>query len=38
MMQHQDLHSDDVHFGPEGAAIQAQQVAALIATMLSERP
>jgi len=34
MMQHQDLHSDDVHFGPEGAAIQAQQVAATIEALL----
>jgi len=36
MMQHQDLHSDNVHFGPAGAAIQAQQVAASIEAMLSE--
>jgi len=34
MMQHQDLHSDDVHFGPEGAAIQAKQVAAAIEALL----
>jgi len=37
MIQHQDLHSDDVHFGPQGAAIQAQKVAAMIEAMLSER-
>lgn len=34
MMQHQDLHSDDVHFGPDGAAIQAKQVAAAIEALL----
>ena len=28
MMQHQDLHSDDVHFTAEGSAIQGAQVAA----------
>jgi lysophospholipase L1-like esterase len=37
MMDHQDLHADDVHFGPEGAAIQARQVAAAIEAVLSER-
>jgi len=35
MRRHQDLHSDDVHFGPEGAALQAQQVAASIEPLLS---
>jgi len=34
MMRHQDLHSDDVHFGPEGSAIQARQVAASIEALL----
>jgi len=37
MMQHQDLHSDEVHFSPDGAAIQARQVAVTIETMLSGR-
>lgn len=30
MMQHQNLHSDDVHFTPEGSAIQGAQVAASV--------
>jgi lysophospholipase L1-like esterase len=30
MMKHQDLHLDDVHFTPEGAALQGRQVAASI--------
>jgi lysophospholipase L1-like esterase len=30
MMQHQDLHSDDVHFTAEGSALQGAQVAASV--------
>lgn len=34
MLQHQDLHQDDVHFTPAGSAIQAQQVAQSILRVL----
>jgi hypothetical protein len=30
MMRHQDLHSDDVHYTPEGSAIEGAQVAASV--------
>lgn len=36
MLQHQDLHQDDVHFTPAGSAIQAQQVAKYILEALSK--
>jgi hypothetical protein len=36
MLQHQDLHQDDVHFTPAGSAIQAQQVAQTILQALSQ--
>jgi len=36
MLQHQDLHQDDVHFTPAGSAIQAQQVARYILDALSK--
>lgn len=35
MLQHQDLHQDDVHFTAAGSALQAQQVAELILKALS---
>ena len=35
MLQHQDLHQDDVHFTKEGSAVQAQQVAQSILQALS---
>lgn len=34
MLQHQDLHQDDVHFSPAGSAIQAQQVTESILKLL----
>jgi len=34
MLQHQDLHQDDVHFTPAGSAIQAAQVAQTILKLL----
>ncbi|HEU4636682.1 MAG TPA: SGNH/GDSL hydrolase family protein [Edaphobacter sp.] len=37
MLQHQDLHQDDVHFTPAGSAIQAQQVAKYILDALSSQ-
>jgi len=37
MMQHQDLHSDDVHFTPEGGAIQAAQVAESVLKVLPKK-
>ena len=37
MMQHQDLHSDDVHFTAEGSAIQATQVAESVLRVLSKK-
>jgi hypothetical protein len=37
MLQHQDLHHDDVHFTAAGSAIQAQQVARLILRDLSQK-
>jgi len=36
MLQHQDLHQDDVHFTPAGSTIQAQQVARTILQALSQ--
>lgn len=36
MDAHPDLHSDDVHFNKEGAALQANQVAAEIEKLLSK--
>jgi len=36
MAAHQDLHRDDVHFKPEGSAIQARQVAATILAALGK--
>jgi hypothetical protein len=36
MLQHQDLHQDDVHFTLAGSAIQAQQVAQTILQALSQ--
>jgi hypothetical protein len=36
MAPHSDLHSDDVHFNSEGAALQATQVAAEIVKLLSQ--
>jgi lysophospholipase L1-like esterase len=36
MLQHQDLHQDDVHFTPAGSAIQARQVAQTILQALSQ--
>lgn len=36
MLQHQDLHQDDVHFTPAGSAIQAEQVAKYILEALSK--
>lgn len=37
MMGHQDMHSDDVHFTPEGAEIQGRQVAGAVVRSLAER-
>jgi hypothetical protein len=37
MMSHQDLHADDVHFKPEGSALQAQQVAGSMERLLPGR-
>lgn len=37
MLQHQDLHQDDVHFTPAGSSIQAQQVAKYILEALSRQ-
>jgi hypothetical protein len=34
MKNHEDLHSDDVHFDSEGSALQAAQVAAIISKCL----
>lgn len=36
MLQHQDLHQDDVHFTPAGSTIQAQQAAQIILQALSQ--
>jgi lysophospholipase L1-like esterase len=36
MAPHSDLHSDDVHFNSEGAALQARQVAAEIVKLLPQ--
>jgi hypothetical protein len=36
MLQHQDLHQDDVHFTPAGSALQATQVAQTILQALSQ--
>jgi hypothetical protein len=36
MLQHQDLHQDDVHFTPAGSAIQAQQAVQTILQALSQ--
>jgi len=33
-----NLHSDDVHFNPEGSALQAAQAAEIIAKCLQDRP
>lgn len=38
MLQHQDLHQDDVHFTPAGSALQAQQVAQSILKSLPSSP
>ena len=35
MAAHQDLHSDDIHFNPEGSALQAHQGAARILAALN---
>ena len=37
MRSHGNLHSDDVHYNPEGSALQGAQVAAIITEMLSNR-
>jgi GDSL-like Lipase/Acylhydrolase family len=37
MLQHQDLHQDDVHFTPAGSAIQAQQAAQSILKLLPQQ-
>ena len=37
MLQHTDLHSDDVHYTPAGSTLQAQQVAAQIRPLLSKQ-
>jgi len=37
MSDHTDLHSDDVHFKPEGSAILASQVAAAVEKLLPAR-
>ena len=34
MAPHTDLHTDDVHFNPEGSAMMGAQVAAEIAKLL----
>jgi hypothetical protein len=34
MLAHQDLHSDDVHFTPEGSALEGKQVAMSVAKLL----
>ncbi len=34
MMSHEDLHEDRVHFSPKGAAIQGDQAAAIIRSIL----
>lgn len=36
MQKHQDLHQDPVHFNPTGAAIQGDQVAAMIRSALKQ--
>jgi hypothetical protein len=35
MAAHQDLHSDDVQFTPEGCALQGRQVAATVLKVLA---
>jgi hypothetical protein len=37
MKSHVNLHSDNVHFHPEGSALQGAQVAAIITELLSNR-
>jgi lysophospholipase L1-like esterase len=38
MMQHGDLHEDDVHFNPAGARIQADKAASIIRSALAPLP
>lgn len=38
MAAHGDLHSDDIHFNPEGSAIEAAQVVDIIAKLLVISP
>jgi hypothetical protein len=37
MKNHEDLHSDDVHFNSEGSSLQAAQVAEIITQLLRNR-
>jgi hypothetical protein len=38
MKNHDNLHSDDVHFNTEGSALQAAQVVEIITKALQGRP